>query len=57
MMGQNGRYPHHSPEELNKGNISINRGEDLTGFIRASCFTRVSSKNLSGLPEIMRRYE
>ncbi len=41
----------------NERNISITWGKDLTGFIKTSCFTRVSLKNLSGLPEILRRYK
>jgi len=40
----------------NSSNIPITWGKDLTGFIKTSYFTRVSLKNLSGLPEILRRY-
>jgi len=33
------------------GNISITEGEDLTGFIKTSCFTRVSSKTRQVSPK------
>jgi hypothetical protein len=41
----------------NEGNISINWGKELTGFVRASCFTRVLQKTCQVSPEILRRYE